>query len=266
MRNRIVAAGASILVAGCATTGVAQTPQAEPIEITIERTACFGTCPEYTITLKGDGTVTYNGRQHVRVTGDRTWTIDPAAVRALAREMEAAGYFALQDEYTSRMTDHPTTRTSLTIGTRTKKISDYISGPQTLKDLEQRIDEVSGSKKYVAVDGGAIRDLQKAGWRATDADAARWLLAAVQSGDTDVVAALLGAGADARAADEDRVTLVMRAAASGNAETVRLLLAAGGDPTARDRRGRNAADRARDGLAAGSARPYDLILKLLTDE
>jgi len=58
----------------------------------------------------------------------------------------------------------------------------------------------------------------------------------------------------------------MRAAATGNAETVRLLLAAGGDPTARDRFGRNAADRARDGIAAGTPKPFDLILKLLTDE
>ena len=57
-----------------------------------------------------------------------------------------------------------------------------------------------------------------------------------------------------KAADEDGVTLVMRAAAAGNAEIVRLLLAAGADPTARDRHGRNAADRARDGLADGRTR------------
>jgi Domain of unknown function (DUF6438) len=253
-------------MAGCATTGVAQTSQAEPIEITIERTPCFGMCPEYKVTIKGDGTVTYTGRQHVRVTGDRTWTIDPAAVRALAREMEAAGYFELQDEYTSRMTDHPTTRTSLTIGARSKKVSDYISGPQKLKDLEQRIDDVAGTRKYVFIDRGAIREMQKTGWRAAGKDADEWMLRAVQAGDTEVVGALLAAGANAKAADEDQVTLVMRAAASGNAETVRLLLAAGGDPTARDRSGRNAADRARDGLASGTARQYDLILKLLTDE
>ena len=58
----------------------------------------------------------------------------------------------------------------------------------------------------------------------------------------------------------------MRAAAAGNAETVRLLLAAGADPTARDRHGRNAADRARDGLAAGTPKQFDLILRMLTDE
>src|SRR5258705_4375329 len=224
MRNRAVAACASILMAGGATTGVAQTSQAEPIEITIERTPCFGMCPEYKVTIRGDGTVTYTGRQYVRVTGDRTWTIDPAAVRALAREMEAAGYFELQDEYTSRMTDHPTTRTSLTIGARSKKVSDYISGPQKLKDLEQRIDDVAGTRKYVFIDRGAIREMQKTGWRATGKDADEWMLRAVQAGDTQVGGALLAAGGKPKTGGEEQGTPPNRAAASRDAEAAPPLL------------------------------------------
>ena len=47
---------------------------------------------------------------------------------------------------------------------------------------------------------------------------------------------------------------------------MRLLLAAGADPTARDSEGRNAADRARDAMAKGKARDYELIIRLLIDE
>jgi membrane dipeptidase len=218
----------------------------EPIEITLQRTTCFGTCPEYTVTLRSDGTVTYSGRQFVRTPGDHTWKIDPAAVRALAREMEAAGFFELRDTYTSLMTDNTTTYTTLKIGNRTKKIMDYITGPPKLKDIEAKIDEVSGVLKYVSPQGR--------------------LLDAVSSGDANAVRGLLAEGVDVKAADEDGVTLVMRAAAVGNAETVRLLLVAGADPAARDRQGRNAADRARDGLAAGAPKQFALILRLLTDE
>jgi len=92
------------------------------------------------------------------------------------------------------------------------------------------------------------------------------LLDAIAASDVAAVRALLAAGADAKAADDDRVTLVMRAAEIGHAETVRLLLTAGADPAARDRHGRNAADRARDGLASGAPRDFALILRLLTDE
>jgi hypothetical protein len=217
-----------------------------PVTITLQRTTCFGTCPAYTITIRDDGTVTYMGGDHARVQGSQTWKIDPSAVRALAKEMQDAGYFDLQDEYRAMMTDHPTTYTSLTVGSRTKKIKNYVAGPPRLKEMEERIDEVAGTKKYVRGDGK--------------------LLAAIQDGDVATVRTLLAAGADAKAMDNDRVTLVMRAAELGNADAVRLLLAAGGDPTARDRFGRNAADRARDGLASGIAKQYELILRLLTDE
>jgi hypothetical protein len=233
-----------LLSAGCARA--AQTVPAEPVEITLQRTMCFGTCPDYTVTLKDDGTVLYTGRQYVKTPGEHTWKIEPAAVRALAREMEAAGFFELQDAYTAMMTDNPTTFTTLRIGSRIKKVKDYVAGPPKLKDIEAKIDEVSGVLKYVAPD--------------------RKLVEAIQSGNADGVRSLLAAGANVRVADENGVTLVMRAAAVGNAETVRLLLAAGADPTARDRQGRNAADRARDGLEAGTPRQFDLILRMLTDE
>jgi hypothetical protein len=234
-----------LLSAGCA-RGAQTTTPAEPLEITLQRTGCFGTCPDYTVTLNGDGTVVYSGRYFVRTPGQHTWKIEASAVQALAREMEAAGFFELQDEYTSRMTDHPTTFTTLKIGSRTKKVKDYVSGPAKLKDIEKKIDEVSGVLKYAAPD--------------------RKLVQAIESGDADGVRSLLAAGANVKVADADGVTLVMRAAAAGNAETMRLLLAAGADPTARDRHGRNAADRARDGLESGTAKQFDLILRMLTDE
>ena len=237
--------GPSVVVMASA-QAPAPSSSAEPVEITLQRTPCFGTCPEYTVTLRGDGTVTYVGHQFVRTPGNHTWKIDPAVVRALAREMEAAGFFEMQDSYRALVTDHPTTYTTLKIGTRTKKIQDYVAGPPKLKDIEAKIDEVSGVKKFVSPESRLVH--------------------AVEIGDADAVRSLLAVGANVTVADEDGVTLVMRAAAAGNAATVRLLLAAGADPTARDRHGRNAADRARDGLADDTPKPFDLILKLLTDE
>jgi membrane dipeptidase len=218
-----------------------------PFAITLERTACFGTCPVYSVTIRDDGTVTYDGREHTKVQGRQTWKIEPAAAEALAREMLDAGFFDLQDEYRAMVTDHSTTYTALSMGRRRKRIKNYVAGPARLKEIEERIDGVAGTAKYVRGDGRALLD-------------------AIAAGSVDRVRAALAAGADARAADGDRVTLVMRAAELGQAEIVRLLLAGGADPTARDRFGRNAADRARDGLASGTARPYELILKLLTDE
>jgi hypothetical protein len=260
--------------------GPQQRSASGPVEITLERTVCFGTCPAYKVTIRGDGTVTYEGRQFVRVTGTQTWKIDPATVAALAAEMQQTGYFDLQDSYEARVTDNPTTWTSLTVGERTKRIKDYVAGPPKLKEIEKKIDDVSGAKGYVSVNGKAIADMRKTGWRATSTEGTAWLWRAAATGDAEVIRALLAAGADAKQVrPEDAVTLVMQAAASGDAESVRLLVEAGGDPTLRDRAGRNAADRARDGIealrthpelaaveATGHPRQYELILRLLTEE
>src|SRR5205814_8682196 len=112
-------------------------------------------------------------------------------------------------------------------------------GPPKLKELENRIDEVAGTKKYVS---GQEPDP---------------LVAAVETSDAGAVRALLARGVNAKGADAAHVTVLMRAATAGDADVVRLLLAAGADPTARDASGRNAADRARDGLASGSRTDYE---------
>jgi hypothetical protein len=263
----------ALLTLGAPTAGAQ-----EPVRISLERTSCFGTCPVYTVTMRGDGSVSYEGTAHVRVTGKHAWRIEPIAVLTLARDIEKAGFFEMKDEYTAPVTDLPTTTVTLAMGARSKTINDYYGAPAALKEIEARIDAVSRARDYVRPGAALARQMRLQGWRATDGDAAAWMARAVTSGDAETVKALLDAGANARAADADGVTLVMKAAASGDPDTMRVLLAAGGDPTARDRSGRNAADRARDGLAdrragstptveaTGRPRDYALILKLLTDE
>src|SRR3982751_1541119 len=91
--------------------------------ITLERTACFGTCPVYTVTIYTDGTVIYNGTQFVDVKGEQTSTIDPATVEQLVAGFEAAGYFDWNDSYTDmHITDQPYITTSVTRDGVTKQI------------------------------------------------------------------------------------------------------------------------------------------------
>lgn len=125
-----------------------------PVVITIERTACFGACPAYSLEIAGDGTVTYQGRQFVRVIGKATAKISPEAVQQLAAEFERIHYFDLQNIYTARITDLPTTTTSIRIGGRFKKVVDHYGAPDELEKLEDRIDEVAGSDRWIKSSGG----------------------------------------------------------------------------------------------------------------
>lgn len=129
--------------------------QAPPTIITLQRTACFGFCPMYKVTIYGDGKVVYEGERFVKETGTRTTKISRAAVQQLVKEFKQANYFTLSDNYTGGHTDAPSAITSLTLGKQQKLVHHYMASPdapETLKALEDRIDQVVNSQQWIGTE------------------------------------------------------------------------------------------------------------------
>jgi hypothetical protein len=126
--------------------------------ISLERTPCFGKCPVYRIAVSPTGTVTYEGKAHVRHLGVATAQIPAEQVDALLSDLDKAGYFSFASRYTSGepscgryATDSPSAITSVQLRGRTKRIEhDYGCGaaPSPLVVLEHQIDEVLGSGRW----------------------------------------------------------------------------------------------------------------------
>jgi hypothetical protein len=125
----------------------------ETVKITLERTECYGFCPVYTLTIRGDGTVIYDGKDHVQTLGELETTIDKGKVEKLVEKFEAFDYFSLNNEYTERtITDAPTVTTSITIDGKYKSIKHYhgdFNAPEELKELEDYIDEIVNSSQWI---------------------------------------------------------------------------------------------------------------------
>src|SRR6185369_11241978 len=102
----------------------ASTPSTAPVEITLTRTLCFGFCPAYTVSITGDGQVTYNGQSFVNVTGEQHATIAPEAVHELLRRFDAVHFESLNDAYRANVTDLPTTTVTLTRNGHRKVVVD----------------------------------------------------------------------------------------------------------------------------------------------
>src|SRR5262249_22576250 len=123
----------------------------DPTAVTIElsRSGCFGTCPVYSVTLRGDGLVTYRGKDFVSIPGYRTAHVDGAAVSALMDRFRAANFLALQREYRARMTDQPTFLLTFRMGDVVNVVSDYagawVGMPTVVTELEEAVDQVSDS-------------------------------------------------------------------------------------------------------------------------
>ncbi|MEP7293122.1 MAG: DUF6438 domain-containing protein [Chloroflexota bacterium] len=130
--------------------------QERQVAVTLERTACVGTCPVYSVTIYTDGTVEYNGERFVDVTGEQTATIDPAVVEQLVAGFEAAGYFDWNDDYTEmHVTDMPTITTSVTRNGEIKQIVRYAgddTAPIALPYLETWIDIAANTSQWTGAE------------------------------------------------------------------------------------------------------------------
>ena len=106
--------------------------------ISLQRTACFGTCPIYKIEIYSDGSGTYTGTRFVENIGITEFNLSETNLNLILTEAEAIGFANMKDEYSEPISDLPTTFIQI----KNKKIKDYVGAPKTLKNLEKLIDQI----------------------------------------------------------------------------------------------------------------------------
>ena len=112
--------------------------------IQLERTACFGTCPVYTVTFDRDGTGRYHGEQYVRDLGDYVGRIDTVAFRRLAERILTSGFFQFKTEYAEQATDLPSTVLTVAVGDTSKRVLKYGDvGPAVLDSIGHEVDSLT---------------------------------------------------------------------------------------------------------------------------
>ncbi len=178
-------------------------PKGEPAEtsITLERSACYGTCPDYRLTVRGDGLVQFDtGNDHFRgsaaevhleynghnvlLPGPHTARIDPLIVAKLLDRFQAAHFFGLQNEYSYGATDASTQKLTVRVGSASKSVTDYIGTmagmPQEVRDLEDAVDEAAGTARWVNGDEQTLAELDAAHFNYRSGAGAKLAIAAVQ--------------------------------------------------------------------------------------
>jgi hypothetical protein len=125
----------------------------DDVVITLERTACFGTCPVYTLEVHGDGTVIYHGEKYVNMEGTHHGTISGQQFGQLLLDFSNIEFYSLKDRYVERMaTDLPSAITSITINGQTKTVEHYhgdFTAPKKLMALEDKIDRAANSDRWI---------------------------------------------------------------------------------------------------------------------
>ena len=132
----------------------AAVPPTEAFEITLVRSLCYGVCPSYRVTIRANGTVTYDGDKFVKVHGTVTDHVAPSAARALADRFDAASFDSLKVPTTCALmvTDHPTNVLTY-VHDRKKHVVDHYTGngcaPKALEDLENAVDKLANTERWI---------------------------------------------------------------------------------------------------------------------
>ncbi|MCY2959890.1 MAG: DUF6438 domain-containing protein [Planctomycetota bacterium] len=119
---------------GLAETKGGPAPEIADVEITLDRTYCYGWCPVYTVVVRGDGAVVYEGRAHVQSTARAETKIDPALLEPLLREMEAIDLLRHEHTCRSRIWDSPGTTITLRVGATSRTVCDQFFGNECGSD------------------------------------------------------------------------------------------------------------------------------------
>jgi len=123
-------------------------------KITLARTACYGFCPTYEVTIYADGLVVYQGYENVGVLGERRGSATPEAIAELVRAAQQLNFFELEGKYEYKLnedgkpytiTDQPSRIMTLAMNGKSKEVEQYFGGPEALRALADQIDVCAGT-------------------------------------------------------------------------------------------------------------------------
>jgi ankyrin repeat protein len=230
------------------------------LRIKLRRTACFGSCPDYTVEVRGDGSIVFTGKSYIAVAGEHHGRISHDDLQSLLEAFRAADYFSLEDRYVSEVTDCPTYITAIAFDGWTKSVVDYegerAGMPAIVAELEKTIDRLSGTDKWITGTAETASSLEEEKF---DFKAHPSLLSQVASeGSLEAVSNLLSAGAVTDGEDQRmNQTALVNAASRGETEMVRLLIQAGAGSKSNDEKGKAL-------LMSAASGKFDVVKLLLS--
>jgi Domain of unknown function (DUF6438) len=148
MYYRTVTKFTCLLLAGCASC-----PHALPMEnftLTLERGACFGSCPTYTAMIFGDGSVRFTGINNVELEGEHKGTLSSDDMCALLEAIDAAGFFQFNRSYGQALPDAPRTMLGISWGDRRNTVQRWVGGPKEFSALVHTVDSLVRQRAFIA--------------------------------------------------------------------------------------------------------------------
>jgi len=133
-------------------------PEIEDVVIellaSIEKTACYGSCPVFEIKYYSDGRISYHGKLHTKRTGLYEAWADEDFKRSLQQLARKYNYFNFEEEYPvsgREIADLPSTITFLSIDDRQKRVTNNYESPLPLREFEKELEALFEQQKWTLI-------------------------------------------------------------------------------------------------------------------
>lgn len=142
----------AVYFSGCKTAApnTQQPEQNGEVLIRMQRTACYGRCPIYDITIYKNRLLIYNAKQFTDTTGCFFRQLTKQQVNDIQAAFFTANFFDMADKYPEEkaaLTDLPSCIIFYNNGKRQKTVTErHVDTPPALKQLEQQIDDLIATK------------------------------------------------------------------------------------------------------------------------
>ena len=108
----------------------------------IYRSACFGMCPSYEMSIYKDGTILLEGKRNVRLLGNFAAKLSTKQMRMFSDMAVSIDFFEMNDVYDRPITDVPSTTLSVVIDGYRKEVYARHNYPQRIKKLSEMFDNL----------------------------------------------------------------------------------------------------------------------------
>jgi hypothetical protein len=118
--------------------------------IILEKTACYGSCPVFKLTVFNNGKLLFNGIENTKLKGNYCGLLKKRELNKLREAFQKKDFFAYKDSYLTQFKDLPTTYITYFREGKSKKIKDYDGAPIDLRDLENMVQNLIDIEKWTA--------------------------------------------------------------------------------------------------------------------
>lgn len=121
------------------------------VEISLQQSACFGRCPEYAVTVHGDGSVEFSGNRFVAAPGPQQGRADPARLGQLRELLQRPAVEALAvDHRPGQHADHHARPAPLRPASAHRSLSGLQQCPGHAAQACGPIDEAAGPARWIS--------------------------------------------------------------------------------------------------------------------